>query len=111
MNVPAGDLVGVVSMVLPDTSRFAVHAQLVANEILRLRDAGRLSESVAQEISHEIYQSWMRSQHVGDFELMEPIRLLGEEINRFPPGNPDIQIDPVQVNVGFAEIVAHIRKR
>lgn len=112
VNLPAGDLVKVVSMVLPSTSLFAVHAQLVAVEIVRLRDEAQLSKWVAQEIADQIYQGGMRSSHVGDFELTAPIRLLANEINDSSPGVfADIQVDPVQVDVLFAEIAAHIVRR
>jgi hypothetical protein len=89
-----------------------VHAQLVADEIVRLRDEAHLSKWVAKEIADQIYQGGMRSTHVGDFELTAPIRLVADGIDDSPPGVfADIQVDPGQVDVLFAEIASHFVRR
>jgi hypothetical protein len=112
VNLQAGDLVKVVDEVLADTSPLAVGAQVVADEIIRLRDAGQLSKWVASEIHVLIYQRQMHSSHIGDFDLTAPIRALGKELELLPPAVfPAIQQDPVQVTALFAEIAAHIRRR
>jgi hypothetical protein len=111
VNLPAGDLVEVAYAVLPDTSPLAGQARMVADEILRLRDAGQLSKWVAGEIASMIYQAGMHSSHIGDFQLTAPIRSLAKQFERLPPAIfPDVQVDPVQVSARFAQIAAEIRQ-
>ena len=54
-------------LVLEDTCPFAREARFVADEVLRLRDAGHLSKAIAGHIGEFIYQREMHSRHSGDF--------------------------------------------
>jgi hypothetical protein len=111
VDLPAAELVRVVLEALPHNGAFAGDAQLVADEILRLRDAGHLSKSVVGSIGSSVYQGRMRSSHVGDFELTAPIARLEDEVGWYTPGRfPDAQVDPVQVRARFAQIAESIRR-
>lgn len=82
VGLPAAQLLRVVDQVLEDTSPFAGEARFVADEILRLRDAGQLSRNLAGDLGTLIYQRRMHSEHSGDFESTMPIRQLEGEINQ-----------------------------
>jgi hypothetical protein len=103
--LPAADLWRVVAKVLEDTSPFAPEADLVAGEVLRLRDAGQLSKTLAGDLSSLIYQRGMHAAHSGDFQLTTPIRQLKDEIGHHKQASfPDLQADPVQVQARIAGI-------
>ena len=94
-----------VERVLEDRGPFAPEAELVAGEILRLRDTRQLSKTLARELSSLIYQRGMHAAHSGDFRLTAPIRQLEDEVgHQKQSGFPDIQVDPVQVQARIAGI-------
>lgn len=109
IGLPAADLLRVVARVLPDTSPFRGEARFVADEILRLRDAGQLSKNLAGDIGSLIYQRQMHSWHSGDFQLTTPIKQLENKIDRYKrEGFPDSQVDPVLVRARIVDIATGI---
>lgn len=105
--LPAEELLAVVNRVLEHTSSLAGDAQLFADEVRRLRDAGQLSKETARALAWFIYQRQMHSAHSGDFKVMEPIKQLAEEIDSLKREHfPDTQIDPVNVHPRIADIAA-----
>ncbi|TKV28831.1 hypothetical protein FDK12_03935 [Arthrobacter sp. NamB2] len=107
--LPADQLLLVVTRVLENTSPFADEAQLVASEILRLRDAGQLSQNIAEDLASRIYQRQMHSWHSGDFQLTEPIAKLSNDIDPAKREHfPGTQVDPVHVQARVAAIAAGI---
>ncbi|TKV27406.1 hypothetical protein FDK12_11930 [Arthrobacter sp. NamB2] len=109
VGMPAAHLWRVVERVLEDTSPFAPEADLVAGEVLRLRDTGQLSKALAGDLSSLIYQRGMHAAHTGDFQLTTSIRQLKDEIGHHKQaGFPDLQTDPVQVQARIADIANDI---
>lgn len=109
VDLPAAQLRDVVARVIDDAGPFAGEARLVADEIIRLRDAGQLSKTIAGNIGSLIYQRQMHSWHSGDFFLTASIEQLGPELDQEAQQHlPDAQIDPVHVHARIADIAAGI---
>lgn len=107
VEMPAAELRRAVALVLEDTSPLAGEARFVADEVIRLRDAGHLSKSLAGDLVSLIYQRDMHSAHAGEFQLTEPIRVLQQEIDRHAQARfPDAQVDPIHVNPRLLDIIA-----
>ncbi len=110
VELPVGQLLLAVARVTEDNGPLAGEAQVVANEIVRLRDAGHLSKTTAGNIASSIYQRQMPSWHTGDFRVTKPMAELMSEIDRYKRESfPDVQVDPVQVRTRIADIAAGIR--
>lgn len=106
VDMPAAKLQVAVAGVLEDSSPLAGDARFLADEVIRLRDAGRLSKTVARDVAMLIYQRHMHSMHTGDFQLTGPIRQLQQEVDRFMQERlPDVQVDPLQVRPRMLDIV------
>jgi hypothetical protein len=103
--LPAGELLHAVDEVIRSTGAFADEAEVVAAEMLRLRDLGHLSKRVVSDIGQFVYQRGMQSGHEGGFQLTAPIRRLDAELNWYNLAPyPEAQVDPVRVLARFADI-------
>ncbi len=112
VELPVGQLLLAVAWVMEDNGPLPGEAQVVANEVVRLRDAGYLSKTTAGTIASAIYQRQMHSWHTGDFRVTKPMEKLMSEIDRYQRESfPDVQVDPVPVRTRIAEIAAGIQLR
>ena len=105
VDLPAALVKRAVLMAHEEGRDCAGDAQLVVDEVMRLRDEGQLSKNFAGHIRVFIYQRGMHSSHTGEMRLPRPIEALMDAVSWTIAGSlPEVQIDPVMVKARFAEV-------
>lgn len=105
VDLPAALVKRAVLMAHEEGRDCAGDAQLVADEVIRLRNEGHLSRNFACHIGAFIYQRGMQQSHFGDVRLPRPVAALRDAMSwKIAETLPEEQVDPVRVKARFAEV-------